>query len=242
METKERNQHPFTFSFFSHSNSEKTSNGTKPKKAETKSDSKSNTKLKSTDNVAATSAICSNNLKVSATTNNKSTIPATSSKNGSDQTVNLPNTFHVKYLGKRHARGLWGIKYTRQPVDEMAAAYRASLPNMSRPILKLEVSLEGIMVSAMPQNRNPNIEAKKFPISSISYCVQDIVYDRIFAIIAVQDSTTGLQQHPFECHAFLCDKQESARDLSLSLATVFQLSNRNDVKQDLPTETDDSEV
>ncbi|XP_076325127.1 uncharacterized protein LOC143233103 [Tachypleus tridentatus] len=240
--SKERNQQPFSFSFFNRSTNEKTSKVTKPKKSETKRDSKSNTKLRSIDNVAATSASCSNNVKVSATTNNISTIPAKSRKNGSDGTVSVPNTFHVKYLGKRPALGLWGIKYTRQPVDEMAAAYRASLPNMSRPILKLEVSFEGITVSALPQNKNPKIEAKKFPINSISYCVQDTVYDRIFAIIVVQDSTTGLQQHPFECHAFVCDKQQSAGDLSLSLATVSQVCNHNNMKQELPTETEDSEV
>ena len=30
----------------------------------------------------------------------------------------------MKYLGKRDARGLWGIKHTRKPVDEMVALAR----------------------------------------------------------------------------------------------------------------------
>lgn len=38
--------------------------------------------------------------------------------------IKLPQTFQVKYLGKRDARGLWGIKHTRKPVDEMVAAAR----------------------------------------------------------------------------------------------------------------------
>lgn len=38
--------------------------------------------------------------------------------------VQLPQTFEVKYLGRREARGLWGIKHTRKPVDEMVAAAR----------------------------------------------------------------------------------------------------------------------
>ncbi len=36
--------------------------------------------------------------------------------------IKLPQTFMVKYIGKREARGLWGIKNTRKPVDEMVAA------------------------------------------------------------------------------------------------------------------------
>ena len=45
-----------------------------------------------------------------------------SSENPEDLT--LPQTFLVKYLGKRDARGLWGVKHTRKPVDEMVAAAR----------------------------------------------------------------------------------------------------------------------
>jgi hypothetical protein len=32
--------------------------------------------------------------------------------------------FLVKYLGKKDARGLWGIKHTRKPVDDMVALAR----------------------------------------------------------------------------------------------------------------------
>ena len=32
--------------------------------------------------------------------------------------------FVVKYLGKREARGLWGIKHTRKPVDDMVGLAR----------------------------------------------------------------------------------------------------------------------
>ena len=38
--------------------------------------------------------------------------------------VKLPQSFQVKYLGKREARGLWGIKHTRKPVDDMVAGAR----------------------------------------------------------------------------------------------------------------------
>ena len=32
--------------------------------------------------------------------------------------------FVVKYLGKKEARGLWGIKHTRKPVDDMVGLAR----------------------------------------------------------------------------------------------------------------------
>ena len=38
--------------------------------------------------------------------------------------VKLPQYFQVKYLGKRDAKGLWGIKHTRKPVDDMVTAAR----------------------------------------------------------------------------------------------------------------------
>lgn len=33
--------------------------------------------------------------------------------------MKLPQTFVVKYLGREEASGLWGIKNTRKPVDQM---------------------------------------------------------------------------------------------------------------------------
>lgn len=38
--------------------------------------------------------------------------------------VSLPQTFAVKYLGTREASGLWGVKHTRKPVDDMVATAR----------------------------------------------------------------------------------------------------------------------
>lgn len=42
----------------------------------------------------------------------------------------LPNScnLQVKYLGQSDARGLWGIKHTRKPVDLMVAAAKALPP------------------------------------------------------------------------------------------------------------------
>ncbi|XP_013778348.1 uncharacterized protein LOC106462926 [Limulus polyphemus] len=133
-----------------------------------------------------------------------------------------PVTFVVQYLGKRDARGLWGIKYTRQPVDELVLEARSLKPGVTLPLLKLQVSSEGLTVREMPQNTNPNFEAGLFPIDSISYGVQDLVYTRVFAMIFLRDSPNVYEVHPFECHAFVCDARQSARSLTLALASAFQ--------------------
>ncbi len=65
-----------------------------------------------------------------------------------------------------------------------------------------------------------------FPIETISYGVQDLVYTRVFAMIVVREnaecSTSSCSQNSFECHAFVCDSRQSARKLTYSLATAFQ--------------------
>jgi len=51
-------------------------------------------------------------------------VPAAASAATRPEDVVLPQAFRVKYLGKRFARGLWGIKHTREPVDELVTAAR----------------------------------------------------------------------------------------------------------------------
>ncbi|XP_037092993.1 low density lipoprotein receptor adapter protein 1-like [Pollicipes pollicipes] len=135
-----------------------------------------------------------------------------------DEPVHLPQNFVVKYLGKRDAEKLWGIKYTCGPVDDMVAAAKAMRPGQTLPLLQLHVSSEGVTISEMKQNLNKSFEAGHHPIDVISYGVQDIIHRRVFAMILVRESTTS----PFECHAFLCDRRESARKLTFALATAFQ--------------------
>ena len=135
-----------------------------------------------------------------------------------DEPVRLPQSFVVKYLGKREAEKLWGIKYTRGPVDTMVAAAKAMRPGQTLPLLQLHVSADGVTIGEMKQNLNKNFEAGHYPIDVISYGVQDIVFTRVFAMILVRENTPS----PFECHAFVCDRRESARKLTFALATAFQ--------------------
>ncbi|XP_022254970.1 low density lipoprotein receptor adapter protein 1-like [Limulus polyphemus] len=243
MEPSECETHRFDFNFTHHSRKENASDGTIHRLSRSKSDQNhprshkhsagKKSKSKPIDNVVM-------NSKGSPSESNNLQESVTGSKNIFDpQTPKLPRAFSVQYLGKRFARGFLGIKNIRQPVDELVADYRTKLPQKSRVILRIEVSLEGIKVSAMSQSSNSNFETKRYPINLISYCAQDTVYDRIFAMIVVQDSKNSLKQRSSECHAFLCEKHHNARELSLSLTTAFHANRR---KKEFQQQENDSDA
>lgn len=142
----------------------------------------------------------------------------------------------MKYLGFRTTSQLWGIKYTRDPVDEMVGQAKLQLSSDSKPLplLKLQVTNTGIHVSPMPQNQNPSCPNGRFAIESISYGVQDIKYTRVFAMIVVQDKKKVAHDAngaPFRCHAFVCDSRETAKKLTMELAKAFEVYSK-EVKRD----------
>ena len=137
------------------------------------------------------------------------------------ETVRLPATFAVKYLGKREARGLWGIKYTRKPVDDMVSLAKALKPGTSLPHLHFKVDVDGVTVSEMPDNRSRSVggsfEVGFYSVDSISYGVQDLIYTRVFSMIVVKSEanltpaslvSSGSSATPFECYAYVCDSRQ----------------------------------
>ncbi|KAG8222916.1 hypothetical protein J437_LFUL000210 [Ladona fulva] len=107
----------------------------------------------------------------------------------------LPQSFMVKYLGKRDARGLWGIKHTRRPVDHMVTDAKGAdgHPPLVLPLVKLTVSREGVTLTAAhltgeKKKKGPE-QAVFHPIDTISYGVQDLVYTRVFSMIIVRETT-----------------------------------------------------
>lgn len=128
----------------------------------------------------------------------------------------LPMTFKVKYIGSESARGLWGIKYTRRPVDYLVGAAKNLPANKALPFCELTVTLDGVNIETII----PKTDAKSwsYSIDSISYGVQDLVYTRVFAMIVVKDENPN----PFEVHAFVCDSRAMARKLTFALAAAFQ--------------------
>ncbi|KAH8366049.1 hypothetical protein KR093_008638, partial [Drosophila rubida] len=129
----------------------------------------------------------------------------------------LPITFKVKYIGSEASRGLWGIKYTRRPVDIMVGVAKNLPPNKVLPNCELKVSTSGVQLEII--SPKASINNWSYPIDTISYGVQDLVYTRVFAMIVVKDETSP---HPFEVHAFVCDSRAMARKLTFALSAAFQ--------------------
>ncbi|KAB7504323.1 hypothetical protein Anas_04116 [Armadillidium nasatum] len=135
----------------------------------------------------------------------------------------LPQEFKVKYLGKKEATGLWGIRHTRRPVDEMVNEAKKMAKGKTLPLLNLLVSEKGVSITEMPENVNKNFVGGFHPIEVISYGVQDLVYTRVFAMIVVkEEAKTNPTIHPFHCHSFVCESRNSARKLTFALAEAFQ--------------------
>ena len=58
----------------------------------------------------------------------------------------------MKYLGKKEARGLWGIKHTRKPVDDLVGLARGLGAGAALPYLQLSVCQRGVLVSPHKTN------------------------------------------------------------------------------------------
>lgn len=90
-------------------------------------------------------------------------------------------------------------------------------PNKVLPHCDLKVSTDGVNIELI--SPKASINHWSYPIDTISYGVQDLVYTRVFAMIVVKDDTSA---HPFEVHAFVCDSRAMARRLTFALAAAFQ--------------------
>ncbi|KAK2588972.1 hypothetical protein KPH14_001822 [Odynerus spinipes] len=146
--------------------------------------------------------------------------------------TDLPQVFQVKYLGSHDARGLWGIKHTRQPVDNMVASAKALPTNTMLPLIKLVVSQEGVALLPLDKRKQDPSSARMYSIETISYGVQDLVYTRVFSMIVVRETDNFRRVSPFECHGFVCESKHHARQLTYALATAFEIYSRNVKVQD----------
>lgn len=143
-----------------------------------------------------------------------------------DGFCDLPQVFQVKYLGSHDARGLWGIKNIRKPVDNMVAAAKALSSRTILPFMKLVVSQDGVgllLLGKRNSESSSSLRSKLFPIETISYGVQDLVYTRVFSMIVVRETDNFRRISPFECHGFVCESKFHARQMTLALATAFQI-------------------
>lgn len=175
---------------------------------------------------ATTTTTIPANMSATTNNNNNNNNNSIATNNNEAQTPevqvtikDLPITFKVKYLGSQFARGLWGIKHTRRPVDHLVSAAKSLPPNKILPFCNLTVSLDGVRMETITSKHNA---VTNFTIDTISYGVQDLVYTRVFAMIVVKENYNLKDENPFEVHAFVCDSRAMARKLTFALAASFQ--------------------
>ncbi|KAL1513493.1 hypothetical protein ABEB36_002897 [Hypothenemus hampei] len=135
--------------------------------------------------------------------------------------ADLPLTFTVKYLGNHPARGLWGLKHTRKPVDNLVAQAKNLLKDQILPVVNVTISNNGFSFSPIGPSDKSHSSTINFSVEVISYGVQDLVYTRVFSMIIVADESLK-SDIPFICHSFVCDSKEQARKLTYALAAVFK--------------------
>ncbi|KAL2713602.1 uncharacterized protein V1478_016159 [Vespula squamosa] len=173
---------------------------------------------------------------LSATENKKDLITKLSclsiNNNVFEGSTDLPQVFQVKYLGSHDARGLWGIKHTRQPVDNMVTSAKALPTNTMLPLIKLVVSQEGVALLPLDKRKQEGNTTRMYAIETISYGVQDLVYTRVFSMIVVRETDNFRRVSPFECHGFVCESKHHARQLTYALATAFEIYSRKVKFQD----------
>ncbi|CAG9840876.1 unnamed protein product [Diabrotica balteata] len=132
----------------------------------------------------------------------------------------LPLTFKVKYLGRHPAKGLWGMKHTRKPVDYLVSQAKNLPPDVILPIIDFQVTQDGVSY-VESANKKVHSEPVRFAVDKISYGVQDLVYTRVFSMIVVTEDNldNGI---PFVCHSFVCESRDQARRITYALAAAFQ--------------------
>jgi len=86
----------------------------------------------------------------------------------------LPQSFSVRELGSSEARGLWGIKHTRKPVDLMVAKAKSSSTPL-QPQVELRITEDGCEIIGDKFRKN-------FPIHTVSYGVQVSITIRTLVI------------------------------------------------------------
>lgn len=139
----------------------------------------------------------------------------------------LPQGFVARYLGKKPCKGLYGIKHTRKPVDDLIGEVTAKLDVVGKvelPLVYLIISLKGLDIREHKYNQVQPLVEESFPLEFISFGIQDIKYWRVFTFIVVRELSSRTKLT--ECYAYLCDTIVNARKMALSLGAAFRLNTK----------------
>lgn len=134
--------------------------------------------------------------------------------------LNFQLIHHVFLVGNHPTKGIQGMKYTRPPVEYLVSQAQNMKSNEILPSIKFEVTPDGVNYKFITEKKNPS-KLVSFNASSISYCVQDVKYSRVFSMIIVAEDgrpDTTL----FTCHSFLCESSNQARKITCALSVALQ--------------------
>lgn len=119
-------------------------------------------------------------------------------------------------------------------MDSLVASAKNLEPGKILPFVKLQVTKEGLSFSPLGEKKGEKTTPIHFPVDTISYGVQDLVYTRVFSMIVVRDDKLK-DGVPFICHAFVCESRNQARQVTYALAAAFQDYGRR-VKEEQASE------
>lgn len=134
----------------------------------------------------------------------------------------LPQRFVCKYTGSKPCTGLWGVRHTRAPADQLVAELRGLPEGDDLPLVNVKISAEGLKATLHVHSRASSRrlpDAGLLPLQFISYAVQDPRYTRLFVFILVREMSS--RERKTECHAYLCASDVVARQMALAMALAF---------------------
>lgn len=106
--------------------------------------------------------------------------------NGDHQQVVIITDFFMEISGWEPAKGLWGMKHTRKPVDNLVSKAKNLPENNILPRVLVEVTKKGLSCKEITK-KSASSEPIFYGVNEISYGVQDVIYTRVFSMIIVTD-------------------------------------------------------
>lgn len=115
--------------------------------------------------------------------------------------------------GNSPAKGIQGMRYTREVVREMVSQAQNMKSNEILPQIKFEVTKDG--ANFLYDDQNNDTGKVTFNSEKISYCVQDLTYSRVFSMITVSEDVCT-------CYSFLCESSKQAQKVTCALSAALQ--------------------
>lgn len=110
------------------------------------------------------------------------------------------------------------MKYTRPPVEYLVSQAKKS--DKILPLIKFEVTKDGVSYVDTTEKKN-KAKTVILKASSISYCVQDLNYSRVFSMIVVAEDNLP-ETTLFSCKCFLCESSNQAKKITCALSVALQ--------------------